>query len=451
MVPGLPAWYPPGIPALFACAAFLTGVDPGLLYSTSFLWLSWILPVSIFLLARHVWDRATAWLTVPFVVFGSRWWLVHALVPMSSILSVSVGLLALLAWNRCRGRPIRGAALAAGLIGATMWCHVLCGAMVVGAIVTQEVLGGGAAGPHRGAIDPPWKRPGLWAVAIGVLLGSPPLLTQFLMPRLNAAPLHWFAPELHDPRFVIQSETPLVPVLGLVGMVHAVRHRAREGWLLGYVTLGMLALGLGYLGHDVGWPLPWAVPHQFQWHAQLGLSLAAAAAAVRLGRGFRRGAVAVMLLVAIVSIGPGLRRSRDASSYLISLDYRFGGVFEMSRWIQRNLPPRSVLVGAPDVVYVVAALSGSFTILPSLGHLNPAADVKARLRDVSALFTASDDDALSAIASRCGAQYLLVTGEIGPVTVIRTHYDTWPSLRRLHEVDTTAVLYQFLGREQRSR
>jgi hypothetical protein len=447
MVAGLRAWYPPGVPAFFAGLSAITGLDVSQLYATSGAWLSWTLPVALFLLARQVWGRATAWLAVPFVVLGSRWWLVHSLVPMSSLQSVPIALASLLVWQRFGRTSWKGAAASAVLLAATLWCHVLCGAMAIGAIVVHEGIEAFLARRD----DPPvarrvWRRTGIWAAALGSALGAPPVLAQLRMPRLNEAPHHWFAPELHDPRFALHAGTPLAPLLGLAGLVLATRRWASEGWLVGYVLLATLGCALGYLGHDLHWPVPWALPHEFQWHAQFGLMVAAATAAVRLGRGASRGALApvVTLLLTTASLGPALLHVRDASSYLLQLDRDYAHVFRMSAWIGQHLPPRSVLVASPEPAYFICALSGTRAILLPAGHLNPAADPVQRAEDLTAMFHAADDSGFAALASRYDAHYLLATVDMAPMHTLRRRFDAWKRLEELYTVDSIAILYHIL-------
>lgn len=445
MIAGFRAWYPPGIPALFALASAVTRVDVGVLYENSATAVGGALPVMLFLLVRQVWGRATAWLAVPFVLLGSRWWLVHALLPISSIQTVPIALGAVLAWHRW-GRASRRGAVATGLLLAvTLWCHVLCGAMAIGAVALHEVLAAlarpGAIGSGRGAT---WRRPGLLAVVLGAALGSPPLLAQILVRRVNDAPHHWFGPELHDPRFALQSQAPLAPVLGLVGLVLVARRREQEGWLLGWALVAAAGLALGYAGHDLGLPVPWVIPHEFQWHLQLALMIAAAVASVRLAARFTRGAraVAVAALLAVASLAPVLPHLRDAGANLMPRDEHLGPLQRMSEWIRRNLPARSVLIVSPEPGYLVSALSGTRCIVVPTGHLNPAANPGARMRDLVAMLDAPDDRTLARLASRYDARYLLLTADLAPMAVIRKRFDAWPGLELLHVADTTAALYR---------
>ena len=75
----------------------------------------------------------------------------------------------------------------------------------------------------------------------------------------------------------------LAAVLGaLTTWVHplwgalAIRDWRQQGWLATWFALGTLGMLLGYAAHDLHWNVPWLIPHEFQWHVQLALGLAAA-------------------------------------------------------------------------------------------------------------------------------------------------------------------------------
>lgn len=224
-IPGLRAWYPPGNPLGFAGLSVLTRIPPVDLYATSLYWLGWINPVVCYLLVRSAWGRATALVSLVVVPLGSFWWLTHAAIPMASVQGVALGLLALLAWTTDRDRGLRHAALTGVLLALAIWHHPICGALALGSIL---VHGGVAAllPVERGG--PVLSRFGLakqavLAGAAGLLLAAPLLLRQLGLFRTNAAPHHWFAPELHDPRFAFHLHAPLIVPLGLLGLWLAAR------------------------------------------------------------------------------------------------------------------------------------------------------------------------------------------------------------------------------------
>jgi uncharacterized membrane protein len=234
-------------------------------------------------------------------------------------------------------------------------------------------------------------------------------------------------------------------LLGLVGLVLASRRWPEQGWLVVWAAIGLVGQALGYLGHDLGWRVPWILPHEFQWHEQLALMIAAAAAAALAARSLVAGTPARAVTVAVLlllSLGRAALDLPRAGEYLVRLDARWRDLFLMSDWIARNTPDRSVIVATPDVAYLVCNLTGRRTVTVPRGHLNPAADAVARARDLRVMLSGTDAAAFDSLARHYDARYLLATNDVRPYDALRRRFDGWASLEALHQQDTTGMLYR---------
>ncbi len=452
-IPGFRAWYPPGNPLTFAGLATLTRISPVDLYATSLYWLGWINPVALYLLVRSRWGRATALVSLATVLLGSFWWFTHMAMPMASIQGVALGLLALLAWTTDRGRGFRRAALTGVLLALAIWHHPICGALAMGSIVVHGAVAA-LLPANRG--DPVASRFELakraaLASAVGLLLAAPLLLGQLGLSRTNAAPHHWFAPELHDPRFAFHLHAPLIVPLGLVGLWLAARRWREEGWLVAYFGIGLAGQIAGYLGHDAGWGIPWALPHEFQWHEQLALMVAAAIATVRLAtwlaagvRGARRDLArrAGIATLLALSTGPALFNLPLASSYLMRLDERWQASLATARWIRANTPLEAVFACPPETGYFLSGLTGRRCLALPPGHMNPALDAEARYADVAELLNTPDEEVFRRLAARYGATHLLVTPAPRFLARARETYARWRCLEPAGLADSTVLLYR---------
>ena len=449
-IPGLRAWYPPGNALAFAGLSALTRISPVDLYATSLYWLGWINPVVLYLLVRSGWGRATALVSLAVVPLGSFWWFTHVAMPMASVQGVALGLLALFVWTTHRDRGLHRAALTGGLLGMAIWHHPICGAMALGSIL---VHGGAAALLPAERGDPVASRfelAGKAALAggVGLLLSVPALLSQLALPRTNAAPHHWFAPELHDPRFAFHLHAPLILPLGLFGLWLAARHWRDDGWLVAYFGIGLVGQLAGYLGHDAGWRIAWALPHEFQWHEQLALMIAAAIAIVRLStslaaglRGARRVTARLTAIATLLALSaaPALFSLPVADSYLMRLDDRWRATRAMARWIRTNTPLESVFACPPEVGFFLSGLTGRKVIALPPGHMNPAADVEARFSDLGEMLSTRDEQVFLRLAARYGVTHLLLTPPAGEARAI---YARWESLEPANLTDSTALVYR---------
>lgn len=445
-LPGYPAWYPPGSAMLFASLSWLTRVAVSDLYMTSAYWLGWINPVALYLLVRAHWGRGAALLSLPMTLLGSYWWLIHAAMPIPSVQGVAFGLFTLLAWKRARQGGLRWA-LACGVLGSlAFWHHPVCAGVALGAIAVHGALGPwlasagegkpAGAGAARFALT---GRAGL-VLMVGAALSAPLLVRQLGLARVNAAPHHWFAPELHDPRFALHAASPLIVPLGLLGLFWGLREWRRSGWLVGYFVVALAGEVAGYLGHDLRWTVPWVLPHEFQWHEQLALAVAAVAAtfqcadllAARL-RPRHRALVhsAAVLGIVALTLGPALPSLQVADSWLIRIDQRWRNTLATAEWVRNQTPASSVFVCSPDAGYILAGLTGRKCIALPIGHMNPASNPEARLSDLYELVSTRDEMAFLRLARRYGASYVLVDPAMEASSGMERIYSGWSSLERM--------------------
>jgi len=378
---------------------------------------------------------------------------------MASVQSVPLGLLALLAWTRCGQGGARWTVVTGLLLALTFWHHPLCGAVALGAILlhggVSPLLARGEPGRAGSRFALAGRAAGAAALA-GLL--SAPLLLQNLRALASArrhggneAAYHWFAPELHDPRFALHAHAPVVVLLGVAGLWLSARRWRAVGWLPGYFAVGLVGQALGYLGHDRGWPLPWVLPHEFQWHEQLALMIAAAVAIVELSsalanrvpraaRATARWAGALALLA--LGIGPALSRVEIADLYPMRLDQRWASMLATARWVRGHTALESVFVCTPDAGYDISGLTGRKCVVLPPGHMNPAANFEARLADVRDMLTTRDEHVFLPLARRYRADYLLALPEPGTSEALRGIYDRWDCLEATDLADSAMLVYR---------
>lgn len=452
-LPGFRAWYPPGNPMLFAALSTLSRIPVVGLYLTSLYWLGWLNALLLYLLVRATWGRGAGWAALPLVFLGSFWWLGHAAMPMPSVQGVALGLGALLAWTRA----LRGGwqwTFASGAVTAlAIWYHPLCGAMALGSIAVHgllaPLLGRRDAGTgRRGAALLPRAAV---AAAIALLLSAPLLIHQLSLPRGNLAPQHWFGPELHDPRFALHLHAPLVVPLGLVGLWRAARHWRATGWLVIYWTIALVGELAGYAGHDLGWRVPWIIPHEFQWHEQLALMIAAAAAVSELSqrlaararpaarRMMATGWAAALLALAV---GPALPSLPLADSRVLSLDRGWSSMLATAAWVRASTPFDAVFACDPEAGYYLSGLTGRKCLALPPGHMNPASDVERRYADLREMLTTPDEGVFRSLAAHYGATYLLAIPAPGTARAARAVYGAWECLEPANLADSTALVYR---------
>ena len=447
VLPGLAAWYPPAGPILFAAMARLTGWSVPVAYATSIYWLNWLIPVSIYLVARSTWGRAVALWSLPMVGLGSLWWSTHGALPITSIQGVALGLLALRLWMRAELASWPWA-LAAGLAAAVaLVFHPICGGLAVLAVVVHGLLL--AMSPGRGRPGVP-ARQALIVVAVSAACSLPVLAPILAGPVLNEAPRHWFAPELHDVRYALQAHVPVVPVLGLLGMWLSIRDRERAGWVAAYAAAALLGTAAGYLAHDLGWPIPYLIPHEFQWHLQLALCITAAAALPGAADALRklvtdhedrRGFASVVL--ALLAVGPSLWSVRGAYASMIRLDDPSFGPAALARWCTERGYSSGILAAEPEVCFYLSGLCGIRAQLVPAGHMNPRVAWEPRAEDMRTLLTTRSESTLSSVLQRVPVDYLLqIPRDSSQYALLVHRYDTWSVLDRVPLPDSTLFMYR---------
>jgi hypothetical protein len=451
-LPGLPMWYPPGWPGLVAAVALAIGRPAFDVVSWSGYVTTPLVLLAPFVLARRLWGRGSAWAALVAVFVGSLWWMRHAALPLPAVFGAALALAAFLVWDDAfrLGAPPWRAVLAGLLAAATTWIHPLCGALVLGAIAVHTVFCawiGRRDGPARG-----WPlAPGMLATVTALAAAAPVWFQQLTLPRLNPEPVRWFAPELHDPRFALQSHAPLMVVLGLAGIVMAARDAERRGWLVAYAGIAVTGELAGYAGHDLGWPLPVVLPHEFQWHAQLAFMLAGARAAgaladqLRPARGggwWARSGPLRLAIVLALAVGPCLADLPGADLNATRIDATWTSTLASAGWIESHTPRDAVIACAPEVGLLVSALTGRRVMVLPAGHMNPATDAEARFADLDSLTTTRDPSEFARIAARYGAGWLLVRAAGAERDSLEAFYAAWPMLQPVAFPTPDVVLFR---------
>lgn len=455
-VPGAPWRDPPLSPLLFATLARLSGRPLLDLYASSGYWWNVLIPVLLYLLVRTACRSRAAGVIALFMTgIGSYWWLTRAAAPTPGIQGVAPVLATLLAWRRAQRGGWAWAAATGAMIGATAWYRAPCGIVLLGAIGLHGLY----ARLRRGADDPPLdaataRRAGL-ACGIGLALSLPLLWHLATLPRSAGAPPPPFAPELHDPRYALHAHAPLVPLLGLIGLWRLVRSPRGTFWVAGYVVAGAAGELAGYLGHDLGLPIPWALPQEFQWHEQLALAIAATFGTLWIGersaarttstRARHRWRTAMIVLIVGWALVPPLKQVNWLDESLIRIDPQWQGLLQTSRWIRDHVPIDTVIACDAGPGYFVNGLTGRKLVALPRWEMNPAARVDERLRDLETLLSTPNPREFAAVAERYQVGYLLVIHRVGSVEAARSFYRGWPILEPVALGDAGLLLYRVRG------
>jgi hypothetical protein len=411
MIAGQPYWYAPLGPMLFAGISRLTGQAPLAAYAGSILWLNLLLPIGWYAFARVCWGWRAGVAAVPLIWLGSRWWSTHAAVPMTSTQGVVLLIGVLLAWT-VAAQHRRSWSIAVGaLLAACTWYHPLSGVLAAAAIAMQAWIGGRELRIRMliaAAVCAPLVVPLIWH-----LLG---------LTIVNRAPLEFFAPELHERTFALQSGAWLIYAPAAIGLMAVLRHRGRTGVVLGYALAALVGQGLGYIRLWTAVAVPVLTPHEFQWHFQIAVGWLAACgtacvadwAAARLGPPSSRVAVtstAMMLALVAAVVGPGAR-----SAIAHHADYWGPTLLEPADrsvvdWIRQHTAIDAVFLAREELGYfLIAGRTGRKVVAPPLGHANVTVPAAQRIRDRERMFEATSPDELRAGLTAYQVQFAILDG-----------------------------------------
>ena len=477
-LPDQPYWYAPGNPLLMAGVAIVTGRPVVDVYAYSAFWCNALLPILLYLLVRVVWDRTTAIVALPAVFLGSFWWLTHAVAGIPGIQGLALNLVGLLCWHRCLAtaqaagtdQPRRPGwvwpVLTGVVLSLSAWHHPLCAIVLAGAIFLHAAMDfvitglGKQAVPWRGRIR--YALPGrmLVVAAVAGALTAPLIVHMLGVQMKNPWLLRYFASELIDPDYYAHAHVPLVVLCASLGVWFVMRKSPCTLWIVAYLLAGLIGQAAGYLGQSPHWYIPYALPHEFQWHGQLALGICAAVGITGLARAIAarltlppRSRLIVPLSAALLCVavfGPALRELSRTDDDLLDLEPLLADTRELCTWIRANTGLEATFVCHREMAYqVVSGLTGRKCIVVSPGHTNPSVDLRRRLNDLDTMLRATDAEAFARLAADYGATHLLLP-IAGPEDLpeVRRRYDAWPCLEPVFVAsDGTALVYRILLRE----
>lgn len=442
-ITGQPFWYAPGNPLLFAGISKLTGVSVASLYASSAYWLNLLNFLLLYLLVRGIWGRAVAGVTLPMLLVGSFWWFMIAAAPMPSVQGVSLNLIGLMCWHRSR-EPARIWPIVTGIgLAASTWHHPLCGVMLAAAIFVHAIIDAAwlyrsakcpsttTAGTEPGRYGP--SRPDryfrlrqmLIVAGVAAALTAPLIIHLVRLPKINMDPFLHVPNEMLDLRFALHAHAPLTLVFGIAGAILIVKRTPAAAWIVAYLIVGALGQVPGYLGHFLKWPVPFLLPHEFQFHGQLALAVCAAVGLVALARWSHARATHTgrlwlpfgrcIVFACLLTLTPALRYLPQARNYFISIDQQLDRNKEWLTWLRENTPIDATIACQPQTAYLlVCGLTGRKTVALPPGHLNPAVDADQRASDVETMLTTSDEAEFLSLAVKYGADLLIVPREPPP-------------------------------------
>ena len=476
-LPNQSYWYAPGNPLLAAGLALLTRQPVVSIYGYSAFWWDALIPVAIYLLVRTVWDRLTALCALPAVFLGSFTWLTHCTATTPGFQGVVFELVGLLCWHRCvqatagsTGLPRRRwiwAPVTGFVLSLSAWYHPLCAIVLAAAIGLHTALDmavpglGHAATRHRPSGHLALLGPMLVVALVAATLTAPLMMHFLPLQARNPALLHFFADELIDPRYYAQALAPLVVLGVLPGVWFIVRRTPQAAWVIAYLLVGLLGQAAGYLAQLRGWRMPYLLPHEFLWHAQLATGICAAVGVTGLARALAQGAhsapgrraavglAAVALLV--VTTGPGARGLPQSGKYLRDLEPLLARTAEVRAWIRANTSLAATFLSSSDTTYeIVCGLTGRKGVVLPPGHTNPAVNPADRSRDSQTMLETTDPGTFRLLAERYGVTHLvLVFMTPAPVPEVRARYAPWSWLEPVfHSSDGTAIIYHVRAAER---
>ncbi|MCH7872623.1 MAG: hypothetical protein IID33_13070 [Planctomycetes bacterium] len=404
---GQPFWYAPANPIMFAGLARVTGVSVATLYASSAYWLNLLNFILLYLLVRGIWGRAAAVVTMPMLLVGSYWWLMIAAAPMPSVQGVSLNLIGLMCWHRCRQHGRLWPIVTGLCLAASIWHHPLCGLMLAATILVHVLLDAAWLHGATGRTSTTGRtRPGrhirlrqmLLVAAVAGLLTAPLILHLAQLPKNNPAPFLYVPNEMLDLKFALHAHAPLVVAFGIAGAILIVKRTPAAAWIVAYLIVAAIGQIAGYLGHFLKLPVPYLLPHEFQYHGQLALAVCAAVGVVALARWSHARATHAgrlwlpfgrcIVFACLLTLAPALRYLPQARHYFISIDEKLAGNETWLNWIRDNTPIDATIVCQPETAhFLVCGLAGRKTVALPSGHLNPAVDADQRTADVETMLS----------------------------------------------------------------
>jgi hypothetical protein len=199
-------------------------------------------------------------------------------------------------------------------------------------------------------------------------------------------------------------------------------------------------MSMGYLRMWTGLRCPVLVPHEFQWHFQAAVGMAAAVGAggigvwiQKRGLGLRRRlhlpAWLVMAGLIGLTIGGALPEAAAARSRnwkAIPEDER-QDVREAVQWIKQSTSINDVFLGSePTDFFLVAGLTGRKLVCPPAGHANVAVAADQRMRDRDRMFVTTNPEEFYDLLRRYGVRYILLEcGQEG----LQNRWEAWHAVR----------------------
>lgn len=406
---GKPPWYPPLFTWVHGSLATLLDIEPYKFTSISRFWFNCWIPAAMFILLRNSVSRIAALAGPVILVVTSAWWSRHLTVAMPSIQSVLLVLIGLHAWHRSRlaKQPCWTPGL---MVSLALWTHPVASIMLVGSMTIDSVLTSCCtSATDRKRI----LRQLIVAGAIAAVLASPVLINQLRLPRLNPEPRTYFGLELYMPKYAFQFHALPAPLFGLAGAGLILSRRPELRWIVAYIIVGSVGQILGYIGEAAGHQSLLFVPHQFQWHTQIALTLSVVVfldwivPRAMANRPLRiKGWI---LLGFIASLSVGIPNQPGQTSSVLGAARLYRKHENLIEWIRAQTNIDDVFVAEPSVAYfTVSAYTGRKCLLSFPAHINPAADVPARESAQAKLLSSTDPVTLRKIIDQFSVNYLVL-------------------------------------------
>jgi hypothetical protein len=457
-IEGQPYWYAPLGPILFSGICYITGQPPLKVYSSSILWFNVLLPMGWFLMGVLCCRRVSAGIAAVLLIgVGSRWWMTHATMPLTSIQGVVISMFTLMAWQWSLTREKRWSIPVGVMLACCTWVHLVSGILAAGAIGIHALLGNRPTSDVRGGQNIAFRRRVIWVGGVSGLLVLPLAWHMVMLPRANLAPVRYFASELMNPAYALQTPTHLIWPLGVVGLVILWRrHRSTASWLIGYLLVGLLGQGIGYADFLTDANLPFVTPHEFQWHFHVAVGILGAGGATHLafwsvkqlservdpGRMTQSIGLAVLGLLVAATIDGNIKGWNSRSTQYWVTATTTPCEKEIVPWIKANSSIDDVFL-SPDRTdyFLIAGWTGRKIICPPEGQANISVSVAERLRDKRRIYRTQDPGEFRHLLAKYNVTYVTVTGASA-----QTWQKMWIAVGALRQVfrcdEDDVIIYQ---------